>query len=212
MELSAPEQRLLDFSRERFGEHLSQFLLSGLGEEPTGQRWRFTINYAGDESAALKRQVEVITHKPLDGSSSLPRGRDPLVLAVLLHLLLTGSQASSTVLSYEHEEVLSLLGWKDTRKACGAIDEAVQRYFKITYKWGMNKTELARQKLRFYTCDENLLSETYILSEEDAGGRIKRVVSRIVFNERFIERLLNRSLFGIDWDSVRSVGMCPSSK
>lgn len=213
MRLSASEQHLLDFSREQFGERLSQFLLAGLGEEPTGQRWRFTITYASDGHAWLKRRVEVITHEPLDGSSCLPRGRDPLVLAALLHLLLTGGQASSNTLSYELGNVLSLLGWKDTQEVGGEIDEAIRRYFMLTYKWKMNKSELARRKLRFYTADESLISETNLLSEEDAGGRMKRVASRIVFNEHFIERLLSRLLFGINWDNVRSVShQFPSRK
>lgn len=205
MELSAPEQRLLDFSRERFGEQLSQFMLAGLGEEPTEQRWRFTITYAGDENAVLKRRVEVITHEPLDGSSCLPRGRDPLVLAALLRLLLEVNQRSPNTLSYEQGELLRLLGWKDTWKAGGEMEEAVRRYFMLTYKWKMNKRELARQKLNFYTSDESLISETNTLSEEDAGGRMKLLTSRIVFNERFIEHLRSQSLFGIDWSNVRSI-------
>ena len=212
MRLSTSEQRLLDFSRERFGESLSQFLLAGLGEEPLGQRWRFTISYADDENAVLKRQVEVITYEPADGSSFLPRGRNPLVLAALLRLLLTGDPASPITLRFEPEEVLSLLGWKDTRKAGGEIDEAVRRYFMLTYKWKMNKSELTRRKLRFYTSDENMISETNILSEEDANGQMRRVVSQVVFNEHFIEHLIGRSLFGIDWNTVRSVLLRFTSK
>lgn len=199
MKLSAPEQRLLDFAHEQFGEHLSQFLIAGLGEEQVGQSGRFTITYASSENVALKRHVEVITYEPADGSSSLPRGRNPLVLIALLHLLMTDNQGALNMLRYEQEEVLSLLGWKDTWKARREIDEAVRRYFLLTYQWKMNKSEMLRDRLTFYTANEALISAHESISREDGES------SRIVFNEHFIEHLLSRSLFGIDWNNVRSV-------
>jgi hypothetical protein len=199
MKLSTPEQRLLDFAREQFGEHLSQLLIAGLGEEQVGQRGRFTITYTSSENVALKRHVEVITYEPADGSSYLPRGRNPLVLVALLHLLMTGNQGTLNMLRYEQEEVLSLLGWKDSRKARRDIDEAVKRYFLLTYQWKMNKSELRRERLTFYTVNEALISAHETISRE--GGKS----ARVVFNEHFIEHLLSRSLFGIDWNNVRSV-------
>jgi hypothetical protein len=206
MKLTSTEQYLLDFARVQFGEHLSQFLLAGLGEGNLGQRERFTITYEGDDNAALKRQVQVITHEPLDGSSLLPQRRDPLVLLALLHLLFNGEQASPNSLEYKQEDVLSLLGWKDTKKARTEIDEAVRRYFLLNFKWKMNKRELARRKLSFYTSSEGLISENNIVNEEDAdSGQIKRVSNRVVFNEHFIEHLRGRSSFGVDWRTARSV-------
>jgi hypothetical protein len=206
MKLSVSEQRLLDFAREQFGEHLSQFLLAGLGEEQVGQRGRFTITYASGENVALKRHVEVITYEPEDGSSSLPCGRNPLVLIALLHLLMTSNQGALNMLRYEQEQVLSLLGWKETRKARQEIDEAVKRYFLLTYQWKMNKSELQRERLTLYTVNEALISAHESISTED--GKL----SRIVFNEHFIEHLLSRSLFGIYWNSVRSVVLKVSPK
>jgi hypothetical protein len=199
MRLSASEQRLIDFAREQFGEHLSQFLLAGLGEEEVGQRGRFTITYAGSENSLLERHVEVITYEPADGSSYLPCGRHPLVLLALLHLLINGGQGSLNALRYEQSEVLSLLGWSDTEEASGDVDEAVARYFKLTYQWKMNQSELANAGLSFYTADETMISESTSIDAEDGKS------TRVVFNEHFIEQLLNRSLFGIDWNNVRSV-------
>ncbi len=206
MKLTPSEQHLIDFAREQFGEYLSQFLLTGLGEDKLGQRGRFTIAYNGDDNARLKRQVQVITHEPLDGSSLLPRRRDPLVLLALLHLLPNGDQASPNSLEYKQEDVLSLLGWKDTKKARREIDEAVRRYFLLTFKWKMNKHELARRKLSYSTSSEGLISENNIVNEEDADSvQRKRVFNRVVFNDYFMEQLRGRSLFGIDWKGVRSV-------
>jgi len=199
MELSAPEQRLLEFSREQFGEHLSQFLLAGLGEENLGPRGRFVITYAGGGDSLLERQVEVITYEPADGSSYLPRGRHPLVLLALLRLLMDGGRGSLNALRYEQAEVLSLLGWEGTEEARGEVDEAVARYFKLTYKWKMNKSELAASGLSFYTADEAMMSEyTSMYTEAEKS-------THLIFNEHFIKQLLGRSLFGIDWNKVRSV-------
>src|SRR5436309_1958769 len=91
--LSRPERRLLRFALDTFGEPLSRFLLAGLGEEKVGRRWRFTITYVDDEGAKLKWRVQVITYEPEDGSSCLPRGRDPLVLLALLRLSWRKGQA-----------------------------------------------------------------------------------------------------------------------
>jgi hypothetical protein len=198
MRRSAPEQRLVDFAREQFGEHLSQFLLAGLGKEEVGQRGRFTITYASRPSV-LKRQVEVITYEPADGSSYLPRGRNPLVLLALLHLLMSSDHGSLNTLRFQQEEVLSILGWKDTRKARREVDEAIERYFKLTYLWKLNKSELVDARLNFFTANEAMLSG-YESIDTDDGKSL-----RVVFNEYFIEQLLSRSLFGIDWSKVRSV-------
>jgi hypothetical protein len=199
MNLSVPEQRLVDFAHEQFGEQISQFLLAGLGEEKVGQRGRFTITYAGSENSCLERHVEVITYEPADGSSYLPRGRNPLVLIALLHLLMNGNQGSLNTLRYEQAEVLSLLGWQDTKEARREIDKAEARYFKLTYQWQMNESELAGAGFSFYTVDEAMLSEVTSIKTEDVQA------VRAVFNEHFIEHLLGRSLFGIDWHNVKSV-------
>lgn len=198
IKLLKPEQRLVNFAREQFGEHLSQFLLTGLGEENIGQRGRFEITY-DSEASTIKRHVKVITYEPADGSTYLPQGRNPLVLIALLYLLINSNQRSLNTFRYEQEEVLSLLGWKDTQKARLEIDEAVERYFKLTYQWEMNKSELTNAKLNFFTANEAMISEYESIDTEDGKS------GRLVFNEHFIEQLLNQSLFGVDWNNVRSI-------
>lgn len=198
MKLSANEQRLLNFAREEFGERLTDFLLSGMGEDAVAQSWLFTITYAGDNSL-LKRRVEVITYEPEDGSSYLPRGRHPMVLLAILRLMYGRDNEPPNSLRYKQEDILSLLGRTDTRKARKEIDEAVKRYFLLVYKWTMSKEELAGNSLSYYTSQESLLSE-HMIVDEGAGES-----NRLVFNANFTERLLRRSLFGIDWNNVRSI-------
>jgi hypothetical protein len=199
MKLSASEQRLVDFACGQFGEQLCEFLLAGLGEETAGQRGRFNITYASGEDSVLKRHVEVITYEPADGSSYLPRGRQPLILITLLYLLMNSSQKSPNTLRYEMADVLSLLGWKDTKKARREIDEAGGRYFKLTYTWKMNDSELAEARLNSYTANEAMISEYESTVTNDGES------ARIVFNEFFIKHLLGQSLFGIEWNNVSSV-------
>jgi hypothetical protein len=91
------------------------------------------------------------------------------------------------------------LGWKDTKEARKEIDAAIERYFKLTYQWKMNESELAAARLSFYTADEAMISE-YKSMDTDEGK-----TTHVIFNKHFIKRLLGRSLFGIDWNSVRSV-------
>lgn len=203
MKLSTPEKRLLDFAREEFGERLTEFFSAGFRENVDSQRWRFTITYVGDNNSLLKRHVEIITYEPEDGSSYLPRRRDPMVLLALLYLLLRGNSESSNILRYKDEDVLGLLGWKDTEKARGEMDRAIKRYFQLTYNWKMNQEELAGNGLTYYTSQESIINEHEIVDGEAAQE------NRIVFNANFIELLLRRSSFGIDWTTVKSVSRKP---
>lgn len=209
MEPSAPEQQLLDFAVGEFGEPLSQFLLTGLGEEPVDRRWRFTITYINDGDVRLERQVEVLTFEPEDGSSCLPRKRDPLMLLALLQLLLHKGQGSKFDLLYSLEDVLRLLGWDDTGETRQEIDEAINRYFLLMYMWELNRSELSRRKLSFYKVNERPVTE-YRTVDREVGeeGLMKRVYNQVKFNEFFINGLLRRNLFGIEWNQVSSLNLC----
>jgi hypothetical protein len=206
MKLSAAGQHLMDFAKGEFGGRLTEFLLAGLGENATAQKWRFTITYSSDDSVLLKRRVDVITYEPLNGTSYLPRWRDPIVLIAFLHLLLRGDQKSQNNLRYNQKDILNSLEWKDTQKARREIDEAVNRYSLLTYQWKMNKSELNSRNLKFYTVSESLISGYEILDSQVGGAKgMNRVLNQIVFNEHFIRQLLSQSLFGIDWNSVHTI-------
>lgn len=106
---------------------------------------------------------------------------------------------------------MNLLGWNDTLEAKVEIDEAVDRYSLITFKWTMSRDELTRNKLSHYTARESLISEYETADEEGLGGQMKRLLNRVVFSSQFIEQLRRRSLFGINWDGVQSVIFNPIS-
>jgi hypothetical protein len=208
--LSIAEQKLVEFAREAFGEFVTQFLLAGLGEKDVGRRWRFDIAF-DDGKTKLRRRVEVITHEPEDGSSCLPRGRDPLVLLALLRILTLCGEGSNPRLLYDQEDVLKLLGRADTPKARREMDQAVRRYFMMTFKWGMSRAEQAREGLWHYTAMESIFSETEAIDREGEDGRMKRAVNRVDFNPNFIEHLKGRSLFDVDWGRVTSVSYAHTS-
>lgn len=199
---SASERLLLKFALDTFSGQLSQVLLAGLGKEHGGQRWNFTITYAGG-GATQTRRLQVITYEPESDQSFLPRRRDPLVLLALLQLLLHSRQKSKNILIYDQKEVLDILGWEDSEESRREVDEAVERYSSLTYMWEMGKTELARHNISRYKAREHIISE-YEINDEGAGtaGQVERVFNRVVFQEIFIDGLLRRLLFGIAWDSV----------
>lgn len=208
-ELSSAEQNLIGFAREEFGESLARFLLTGLGEVPSAQRWHFTITFTDNEGAAQERRLEAITYEPTDGQSFLPRGRDPLVLLALLRLLFESSQQSEVSLFYSRHEVLRLLGREGTEEMQGEINEAVRRYALLMYRWEMSRGELAGKRLSFYTAREQVISGYSNVGkpddEEQADGQVDEEPNEITFNQYFIEGLKRRSLFGVDWNNVQSV-------
>lgn len=208
-ELSSAEQNLVGFAREEFGESLAQFLLTGLGEVPSTQRWHFTITFTDSEGTAQERHLQAITYEPTEGQSFLPRGRDPLVLLALLRLLVESSQQSEVSLFYSRHEVLRLLGLEDAEGTPGEINEAVRRYALLMYRWQMSRGELAGKRLSLYTAREQVISGYSNVGEPDdeeqADGQVDEEPNEITFNQYFIEGLKRHELFGVDWNKVQSV-------
>lgn len=121
------EHDLLDTARQVLGGNLSEFLLAGLGE-PHYLRRRFTATSIREHGSGLTYQLEAVA----ESEKGLPGGRDPLVMATLLHLLLTGRRGRDEVV-FREDELLGLLSWPDTRESNLAVKEAVERYFNTGY-------------------------------------------------------------------------------
>jgi hypothetical protein len=122
--LTEAEQDLLDFARRVLGGSLAQFLLSGLGEPPR-LRQRYTAR-------SLRRGSTYTFEIVSETNDGLPAGRDPLVLASLLHLMWTRSAGRHEVV-FRDEELLERLGWPETRETRLVLDAAVERYFCTAY-------------------------------------------------------------------------------
>ena len=203
--LSAPERRLLKFALDTFGAPLSQVLLSGLGEDDEANRWLFVITFADSGGAALRRRLHVeAPDLAPDLRTHLPHRREPLALLALLKLHLSKRRTTSPRLFYANEEALGLLGWQDTEASRLILDEAVERYYFLSYRYALSRAELAAKKLSFYRSNERLISETGSSDVEEVGRR-RREASYVAFSAEFVKGLLARSLFEIEWDTVRRV-------
>jgi hypothetical protein len=203
--LSGPERSLLQFSQDTFGEHLTRFLLSGLGKEDEARRWLFIIRFTDEEGTTLRRRLYVEADDVPEVVTSLPRRHEPLVMLALLRLLTRDRRAVPASLFYEQEKVLKLLGWEDTVESRLVIDEAVDRYSYLTYRWALSRKELAAGNLLFYRSRERFVSGYGHSDAEDEDGHVKRVINRVDFSTPFVEGLVGRSLFGLNWDNAKSI-------
>jgi hypothetical protein len=121
------ESDLLNTARRVLGVNLSEFLLSGLGE-PHQPRRLYTARSVRAQGAGLTFRLEAVS----DSGAELPGGRDPLVMAALLHLLWTGVRGRDEVV-FRDEELLEKLSWHDTPESRRSIEGAIERYYCTAY-------------------------------------------------------------------------------
>jgi hypothetical protein len=110
------------------GGNLFRFLLSGLGE-PHHSRRRYTATSIRSHRPGLTFQLDAVA----ESEKGLPCGRDPLVMAALLHLLWTGKKGRDEVI-FRDEVVLERLSWDDTKEARLDVGAAVERYYNTAYQ------------------------------------------------------------------------------
>ncbi len=195
---------LLKFALDAFGEPLSLFLLSGLGEEEEERIWLFTVTFTDLKDAICLRDLRVEADELPDVVTLLPRRHEPLVMLALLHILRSRKPFSSS-LFYDQEEVLEVLEWKDTPTSRRSIDETVERYADISYRWALSEKELAEKNLsRGQGWSRFVSGYGYRDVEEEGDGRRSRVANRVDFSAVFINELMSRSLFGVRWNNVIS--------
>jgi hypothetical protein len=122
------EHDLLDTARRVLGVNLSEFLLCGLGE-PHQPRRLYTARSVRTHGPGLTFRLEVA----IDSGEGLPGGRDPLVMAALLHLLWMSQRGRDEVV-FRDEELLEKLAWPDTLESRRLIREAIERYYCTAYR------------------------------------------------------------------------------
>lgn len=202
--LSESELALVTFALDSFGEALSSFLLSGLGEEMNTPGWLFAITFSDGLGRRCRREVRVQADYRPDLAPSVPRHKEPLVALALFWLLAVDRKLPLSSLSYSQAEVLGLLGWEDTQESRLKIDVAVRRYFTLLYEWGLGEQELAESNLSFFHGQARFISGyRYQSVEED--GEVRHTADEVTFDEEFVKELTGRSLFGIDWSSINSI-------
>jgi hypothetical protein len=122
--LTEAERNLLTEVRRLLGDNLANFLLSGLGETGITHRRTFTAQSTTSHGDEITYQFEMVN----DSELGLPIGRDPLVLAALLDLLLERQPLDSRVL-FKNSHILQKLEWPFSINSQALIKQALERYF-----------------------------------------------------------------------------------
>lgn len=189
------EKQLVAFMQETFGELLSLLLLTGLGEEAWPGSRRFTVSEVDADGYMIRHRLE------LTSDEALPHGRDPLVLAVLLKMLIERRQPSR--LACEQAEIVRALGWRDVAGAGRAIVGAVERYYaaSLAEVEKMQTQPESAGAVAFVRAKRFLMG--YRISGMELADGTGTVVA--VFNPDFVMELARRVLHGMDWKRVVAI-------
>jgi hypothetical protein len=135
---------------------------------------------------------------------SLPYGKEPLVLLALLQLL--GKKGSE--LNYSCDDLLKLLGWKNTEQTRALIEGTVTKYFHAFYQLRDNSLGESMKGGKERTRKIRVLVTQAFTSVEETR-RSKSMKDTLVFNIDFVGPLKERKLLGIDWEQVESFTPLP---
>jgi hypothetical protein len=198
--LTEAEQDLLDFARRALGGNLSEFLLSGLGE-PHPTRRRYTGRSTRAHKWARTYQFEIVS----DIEEGLPGGRDPLVLAALLHLMWTGKEGRHEV-AFRDEELLEKLGWPESEASRHSVEGAVERYFSTSYCVASRELQRAERVEGRYSQVRKLITGYEVTKERLPGAPRAVLKSTVVqFAAGFYEEVAGEEkyFFGIDFEQLQ---------
>lgn len=194
------EHDLLDTAWRVLGTNLFEFLLSGLGE-PHHPRRSYTAENLSEQGPGLVYQLEAVG----ETEKGLPGGRDPVVMAALLHLLLTRGKERDEVVFLD-EELLVLLSWPDTRESRLAIKAAVERYYCTAYH-RTSRESLGEGRGEWVSSEVQKLVRGYDTTEEWEVGtpKGKRKSTILHFSKNLVERLTGSGRFflGLDFEQLR---------
>lgn len=194
------ERELLDSARRVLGGNLSEFLLCGLNELHHTRR-RFAAHSIRAHGPGLTHQLEVIG----ESDAGLPGGRDPLVMAALLHLLWTGERGRDEII-FRDEVVLERLGWADTRESRLDIEAAVERYYNTAYH-RTSRESLGAGKGERVSSQVQKLVTGYDMTVELREGPPKEVRKSTIlhFTTKLIEEVTGAEKYflGIDFERLQ---------
>jgi hypothetical protein len=194
------ERRLVAHLKEEFGEHLSALLLSGHGVKGWVRRRDLVISTTDRVGNQEEHSVILLT----EGAHSLPYGQDPIVLAA--HLRMLSERGACGRLSYDLLEMMGVLDLVDPVQGLKAIEGALYRYYRLSYVVEGERRHPLAPQAEGVTAERRILT-AYDFEHEPVRSRDPYPTMHTVveFSQRFLEQLRQRSLFGIDWDLVRSV-------
>jgi hypothetical protein len=197
---SDDEDELLDSARRVLGGNLSEFMLCGLGE-PHHPRRHFTAMSVRTGRPGGVYQLELVS----ESDEGLPGGREPLVMAALLHLLWTGGKGRDEVI-FRDEELLEILSWPDTTESRSVVESAVTRYYCAAYRRTSRESLGEGQGELISSQVQKLVTgyDTTLLSRE-GPPREARKSTVLHFTTKLIEEVTGpeKYFLGIDFERLR---------
>lgn len=201
------ENDLLDTARHMLGGNLFEFLLSGLGE-PHYVRRRYKAESFRSYGLGPVYQLEAVA----ESKEGLPGGHDPLVMAALLHLLLTGDKGRDEVILSD-AELLGLLSWPDTQESRLSVEAAINRYFCTGYH-RTSREPLGPGKGEMVSSQVQKLVTGYDTTLELREGPPKKVRKSTIlyFTTKLVEEVLGpgKYFLGIDFEKLERLQPLPA--
>lgn len=201
------ENDLLDTARRVLGGNLFEFLLSGLGE-PHHPRRRYTATSIREHGPGLVYQLEVVA----ETEKGLPGGRDPVVMAALLHLLWTGRRGQDEVV-FTDEELLGALSWPDTRESRRSMNTSIERYYDAAYH-RKSREPLGPDGGEMVSAQVQKLVTGYDTTEQWEVGtpRGKRKSTILHFTTKLVEEVSGTAKYflGIDFERLENIQLIQS--
>lgn len=201
------EHDLLDTARRVLGNNLFKFLFP-LGE-PHHPRRRYTATSVREHGPELVYQLEAVG----ETKEGLPGGRDPVVMAALLHLLLTSGKGQDEVV-FTDEELLGVLSWPDTRESRRSMNTSIERYYDAAYH-RTGRVSLGPDGGEMVSAQVQKLVTGYETTEEWEVGtpRGKRKSTILHFTKKLVEEVTGTGKYflGIDFERLRIEQVTPET-
>jgi hypothetical protein len=197
-------QRLISFINEVCGEHLATLLLGDYGN-PQRRLSQIFLVTVKDRTQELVLNVEIKT----EDKWGLTCGQEPLVMIALLKLLFARRKLLTGTASYTYEEVLHLLGWRDTRQSRHDIKDAIDINFIQSFNLS---ADTAETPVSFRRRQHMMAGYGFIEAADNSDSLGETSLYRgdflIDFNLDFVQGLCKRSLLGINWNLVIAMKRC----
>lgn len=204
--ITEAEEDLLDFAQQVLGGNLYTLLLSDLDAQHCPRR-RFTAQSIREHGPGLTYQLEVVS----ESGEGVPSGRDPVVMAALLHLLWTRERGRDEVV-FRDEELLGLLSWPDTRQSRLAVETAVERYYNTSYH-RTSRESLGEGRGERVSSQVQKLVTGYDTTLELREGPPKEIRKSTVlyFTTKLVEEVsgTGKYFLGIDFERLRPLQLVP---
>jgi hypothetical protein len=111
---------------------------------------------------------------------------------------------------YQRDEVLRVLGWELTDGARVAVDEAVARYYAVSYQPVESMAQLKGEAPVARVRKQRLMIGYEFTDEgEDGGSLMQRTQNEVSFDPAFAGWLKGGLLFDVNWRRVQSLTSFP---